>query len=106
MKLKIAVLPGDGIGPEITKQALEVTKAICKKFNHTLEHSFASVGACAIDETGNPYPQETHDLCMQADAVLPSSLRPCGRPKYIPPVNSRMHIKSAPSIISARSGDL
>ncbi|MFA5464054.1 MAG: 3-isopropylmalate dehydrogenase, partial [Dysgonamonadaceae bacterium] len=79
MKLKIAVLPGDGIGPEITTQALEVTKAICKKFNHTLEHSFASVGASAIDETGNPYPQETHDLCMQSDAVLFGAI---GSPKY------------------------
>ena len=79
MKLKIAVLPGDGIGPEITEQALEVTKAICKKFNHTLEYSFASVGACAIDETGNPYPQETHDLCMQSDAVLFGAI---GAPKY------------------------
>ncbi len=79
MKLKIAVLPGDGIGPEITTQALEVTKAICKKFNHTLEHAFASVGACAIDETGNPYPTETHDLCMQSDAVLFGAI---GLPKY------------------------
>ena len=79
MKLKIAVLPGDGIGPEITEQALAVTKAICKKFNHTLEYSFASVGACAIDETGSPYPQETHDLCMQSDAVLFGAI---GAPKY------------------------
>ena len=76
MKLKIAVLPGDGIGPEITTQALEVTKAICKKFSHTLEYDFASVGACAIDETGNPYPTETHELCMQADAFLFQNL-PC-----------------------------
>lgn len=79
MKFKIAVLPGDGIGPEITEQALAVTKAICKKYNHTLEYSFASVGACAIDETGNPYPQETHDLCMQSDAVLFGAI---GAPKY------------------------
>ena len=79
MKLKIAVLPGDGIGPEITQQALDVTKAICKKFNHTLEYSFGIVGACAIDETGNPYPSETHELCMQADAVLFGAI---GDPKY------------------------
>ena len=79
MKLKIAVLPGDGIGPEITTQALEVTKAICKKFNHTLEYDFGIVGACAIDETGNPYPDETHELCLQSDAVLFGAI---GSPKY------------------------
>ena len=79
MNIKIAVLPGDGIGPEITEQALAVTKAICEKFNHTLEYSFASVGACAIDETGNPYPEETHNLCMQSDAVLFGAI---GAPKY------------------------
>ncbi|MDD4729742.1 MAG: 3-isopropylmalate dehydrogenase, partial [Dysgonamonadaceae bacterium] len=79
MKLKIAVLPGDGIGPEITEQALDVTKAICEKFNHTLEFSYGSVGAIAIDHTGNPYPQETHDLCMQSDAVLFGAI---GSPKY------------------------
>ena len=79
MKLKIAVLPGDGIGPEITEQALAVTKAICKKYNHTLEYSYASVGACAIDETGDPYPRATHELCMQSDAVLFGAI---GAPKY------------------------
>ena len=79
MKLKIAVLPGDGIGPEITEQALDVTKAICEKFNHTLEFSYGSVGAIAIDHTVNPYPQETHDLCMQSDAVLFGAI---GSPKY------------------------
>ncbi len=70
MKLNIAVLPGDGIGPEIVAQALEVTKAVCQKFGHELTYKEALVGACAIDKTGNPYPDETHDLCMQSDAVL------------------------------------
>lgn len=79
MNLKIAVLPGDGIGPEVTEQALAVTKAICEKFNHTLEYTFSSVGACAIDEVGDPYPTETHELCMQSDAVLFGAI---GAPKY------------------------
>lgn len=70
MQLKIAVLPGDGIGPEITQTALEVTKAIAQKFGHQLSYEFALVGACAIDQTGNPYPAETHALCMKSDAVL------------------------------------
>ena len=70
MKLNIAVLPGDGIGPEIIEQALEVTKAVCNKFGHTLTYTKGLVGACAIDATGNPYPDETHELCMQSDAIL------------------------------------
>ncbi len=79
MKLNIAVLPGDGIGPEIIAQALEVTQAVCQKFNHELTHKEALVGAIAIDKTGNPYPQETHELCMASDAVLFGAI---GDPKY------------------------
>ena len=70
MNFNIAVLPGDGIGPEIIAQALEVTKAVCNKFGHTLTYKTGLVGACAIDATGNPYPDETHELCMQSDAIL------------------------------------
>ena len=79
MKLNIAILPGDGIGPEIMKQALKVTKAICSKFGHELYYKEAIVGAGAIDATGDPYPSETHDLCMQSDAVLFGAI---GDPKY------------------------
>lgn len=70
MKLNIAVLPGDGIGPEIVKQALDVTEAVCRKFGHELTYKYGLAGACAIDKTGNPYPDETHELCMNSDAVL------------------------------------
>ena len=70
MDLHIAVLPGDGIGPEVIEQALNVTKAVCKKFGHALEYQIASVGACAIEETGSPYPDSTHELCLRSDAVL------------------------------------
>ncbi len=70
MQLNIAVLPGDGIGPEITQTALEATKAIAQKFGHQLTYKYGIVGACAIDKTGNPYPEETHALCMKSDAVL------------------------------------
>jgi len=77
--INIAVLPGDGIGPEIVEQALNVTKAICKKFGHQLTYEFGIVGACAIDSVGQPYPQATHDLCMKSDAVLFGAI---GDPKY------------------------
>lgn len=70
MNLKIAVLPGDGIGPEIIEQAMKAVKAVCKKYGHTLEYEYALTGAVAIDRTGDPYPPETHDLCMKSDAVL------------------------------------
>ena len=79
MNLKIAVLPGDGIGPEITKQALDVTKVICEKFGHQLDYKEALVGATAIDRVGDPYPEETHLLCMESDAVLFGAI---GSPKY------------------------
>jgi 3-isopropylmalate dehydrogenase len=77
--VKIAVLPGDGIGPEIVAQALEVTKAVCEKFGHELTCKEALVGAAAIDSVGNPYPEETHALCMESDAVLFGAI---GSPKY------------------------
>ncbi|MCP9611273.1 3-isopropylmalate dehydrogenase [Coprobacter tertius] len=79
MKMNIAILPGDGIGPEIVSQALQVTEAVCKKFGHDLTYKHALVGACAIEQTGNPYPDETHELCMQSDAVLFGAI---GDPKY------------------------
>ncbi|MDR3235151.1 MAG: 3-isopropylmalate dehydrogenase [Prevotellaceae bacterium] len=79
MELKIAVLPGDGIGPEIVAQALEVTKAVCRKFGHTLRDAHGIVGATAIDRTGDPYPQATHELCMASAAVLFGAI---GSPEY------------------------
>ena len=79
MKLNIAVLPGDGIGPEIMKQALKVTEVVCSKFKHELNYEEAIVGANAIDATGDPYPSKTHELCMKSDAVLFGAI---GDPKY------------------------
>ena len=70
MKLKIAVLPGDGIGPEIMKQGVAVMDAIAQKCGHEFEYQEALVGACAIEACGDAYPAATHDVCMQADAVL------------------------------------
>ena len=70
MKLKIAILPGDGIGPEIMTEGVAVLDAIARKFGHEFEYEEALVGAHAIDEVGDPYPDATHDVCMRADAVL------------------------------------
>ena len=79
MKLKLAVLPGDGIGPEIIEQAMKSVKAIAQKFNHEIEYQHALTGAIAIDQLGEPYPEETHQLCMESDAVLFGAI---GDPKY------------------------
>ena len=70
MNLKIAVLAGDGIGPEITKQGVAVLDAIAAKFGHNFEYEEAICGAHAIDEVGDPYPDSTHEVCMRADAVF------------------------------------
>ena len=64
------MLPGDGIGPEIMKQGVAVMDAIASKFNHQFTYEEAICGAHAIDEVGDPYPEETHQVCMRADAVL------------------------------------
>jgi 3-isopropylmalate dehydrogenase len=79
MKLNIAVLPGDGIGPEIIEQAKKALDAVFAKRGHEGIYTEALVGAVAIDKTGNPYPDETHELCLKSDAVLFGAI---GDPKY------------------------
>jgi len=79
MDFKIAVLAGDGIGPEIIDQAKKVIIAVGKKCNHKFNFEHALVGACAIDKTGNPLPAETLELCKSSDAVLFGAI---GDPKY------------------------
>ena len=79
MKLKIAKLPGDGIGPEVVEQAVKVVDAVCRKFGHEVEYSFGYVGACAIDRYGNAFPDETYKTCLESDAVLFGAV---GDPKY------------------------
>ncbi|MFK7832056.1 MAG: 3-isopropylmalate dehydrogenase [Winogradskyella sp.] len=79
MKLKIAVLPGDGIGPEVTNQAIRALKAIASEFNHNFKFTYADVGAVAIDKHNDPLPEATLDLCKSTDAILFGAI---GDPKY------------------------
>ena len=79
MKLKIAVLPGDGIGPEISKVGVDVMQAVCDKFGHEVSFKEALCGADAIDKVGDPFPEETFQICMEADAVLFSAV---GDPRF------------------------
>ncbi len=74
MKLHIAVLPGDGIGPEISREGVAVTEAVCRKFGHEVTFTEALVGAAAIDATGDPFPEATYEACRDADAVLFSAV--------------------------------
>ncbi len=81
---KIAVLPGDGIGPEVMKEAIKVLDAVQKKFSFTLGYEYADVGGCAIDKHGHALPDHTLNLCKNVDAVLFGSV---GGPKWekLPP---------------------
>jgi len=79
MKLKIAVLPGDGIGPEITQQSVKVLKAVADRFDHHFQFEDALVGAAAIDLLDNPLPEATLELCKKSDAVLFGAI---GHPRY------------------------
>ncbi len=79
MKLKIAVLAGDGIGPEIMEQGVAVMSAVARKFGHEVSYKEALCGAHAIDEVGDPFPEDTFKTCMEADAVLFASV---GDPKF------------------------
>ncbi|MBO7479212.1 MAG: 3-isopropylmalate dehydrogenase [Bacteroidales bacterium] len=79
MDFKIAVLAGDGIGPEISKQGVDVMSAVCAKFGHKVSYKEAICGAAAIDAVGDPFPEDTFQACMEADAVLFSAV---GDPKF------------------------
>ena len=79
MKLKIAVLPGDGIGPEVTNESIKVLKCIAQKYNHNIELIEGLVGAVAIEKHNDPYPDTTHDICKNSDAILFGAI---GDPKY------------------------
>ena len=79
MKLKIAVLPGDGIGPEIMKQGVAVMDAVAAKYGHEVTYTEALCGAHAIDEVGDPFPEATFQTCMEADAVMFAAV---GDPKF------------------------
>lgn len=79
MNKRIAVLPGDGIGPEVTAVAVKVLQEVARKFNHQFSFEEGLIGATAIDQTGNPFPDATLQLCQSADAILFGAI---GHPKY------------------------
>src|SRR3954465_937103 len=79
MKKNIAVILGDGIGPEVTKQSIRVLDAVAEQFNHEFHYSYGLMGADAIDKTGSPLPDATLETCIESDAILFGAI---GHPKY------------------------
>lgn len=79
MEKRVAVLPGDGIGPEVTAAAVKVLETIGRRFNHTFHIEYGAIGGSAIDQFNNPLPAETIKLCEESDAVL---LGAVGGPKW------------------------
>lgn len=79
MEKKIAVLPGDGIGPEVASEAVKVLRAVEEVFGHSFTYTEGLIGAAAIDATGDPFPRATEDICKESDAILFGAI---GDPKY------------------------
>lgn len=79
MKCTIAIISGDGIGPEVTAQAVKALEAIAEAYDHIFYYKEAKIGACAIEAVGNPLPEETIEICKNADAILYGAV---GDPKY------------------------
>ncbi|MEK5039818.1 3-isopropylmalate dehydrogenase [Sporosarcina sp. FSL K6-3457] len=79
MEKRVAVLPGDGIGPEVTAAAVKVLETIGRRFSHTFHIEYGAIGGNAIDQYNNPLPEETIKLCEESDAVL---LGAVGGPKW------------------------
>jgi 3-isopropylmalate dehydrogenase len=79
MKLKITVLPGDGVGPEVTREAVRVLRTVAEVYGHDFSFDVQLVGGAAIARTGSPLPDETLDACLAGDAVL---LGAVGAPEF------------------------
>jgi len=84
MNLNVLILPGDGIGPEVTREAVRVLNRVAGKFGHTVETREALLGGIAIHKTGGPFPAETEKLCLECDATLMGAV---GLPEFdnLPP---------------------
>ena len=79
MEKNIVVIEGDGIGPEVTRQAVKALNAVGERFGHHFHYSYCLMGADAIDKTGNPLPDQTIEKCLESDAILFGAI---GHPKY------------------------
>jgi 3-isopropylmalate dehydrogenase len=98
MHAKVAVLPGDGIGPEVVAEGVKILDAVGEAFGHTFQFTEGLAGGIAIDVKGNPLPDETLALCQASDAVL---LGAVGGPKWSDP---RAPVRPEQGLLGLRSG--
>src|SRR5262245_8229364 len=98
MRATIAVLPGDGIGPEVVAEARKVLAVVAERFGHQLELRDALIGGAAIDATGTALPEATLALCREADAVL---LGAVGGPKWDDP---KAKVRPEQGLLAIRKG--
>jgi len=84
MNVSIAVLPGDGIGPEVVAESIKILECIANKFNHEFRLITADIGGCAIDKYGTPFPEKTLSTCSTVDAIMMGAV---GGPKWDSPSN-------------------
>ena len=98
MHARIALLPGDGIGPEVVAEGVKALRAVAARFGHTFEFTEALIGGIAIDRTGNPLPPETLALCQASDAAL---LGAVGGPKWSDP---RAAVRPEQGLLAIRAG--
>ena len=98
MNFNIAVIPGDGIGPEVIDESIKVLGKIGEKYNHNFEFEFLQAGGCAIDSLGTPLPEKTLEVCKKSDAVL---LGAVGGPKWDDP-NAKVRPEQA--LLGLRGG--
>jgi 3-isopropylmalate dehydrogenase len=98
MKSRITVLPGDGIGVEVTREAVACLETIAKKFGHEFEFSERLIGGVALDKTGAPLPDATLQACLASDAVL---LGAVGAPQYD---NNPPKLKPETGLLGLRAG--
>jgi len=97
MSYSIAVLPGDGIGPEVTAEAQKALRAVAERFGHDFVFTSAPVGGAALDAVGVPLPDDTLNLCRTSDAILFGSI---GGPKWDD--NSRFDLRPSQGLLSLR----
>ena len=98
MRAKIAVVPGDGIGPDVTVEAVKVLNAVAERFTHEFVFEYGLIGGAAIDEGGNPLPDETMKICKRSDAIL---LGAVGGPKWDDP---RSKVRPEQALFGLRRG--
>ena len=98
MQFNLAVLPGDGVGPEVATEAIKVLQAVGKRFGHSFNLHYGLVGGVAIDETGSALPADTLKICKNSDAVL---LAAVGGPKWDDP---KAKVRPEDGLLALRKG--